>query len=568
MRKLILTFLLILLIFITPMKVSAQEKSYTIDKLSTTAKIAENGDVEVQEEITYAFNGNYNGVYRNLNKNKTNGYIVSKVAIKDERGNITSLSLSNDSKDNTYEIVDFGENTQIKVFSKSVDEKKTLLLNYTIQRAALKYKEFGQLYWSFYKVENNMSIKEVNFNLSLKDSKFDLNKFKYWVYIDGESNTNYDSNSIYIKANNLTSVLGIKIRFQPEFLKIDEKSYDDSVNENMKDINTTTNVKEDKKSDKEDFGFVFAAAGVGVLIYLLIYFRGKRSKKFKEALEKYRSEFQFFQEETLDTIPKDLSAALVNLLYNEKHISSSAIPSTLFYLCKKGYYTLEKNLKSESLNKLEEGDLCFRKNNMISPPTSYHLRYFIKWLSRYEKHGHFSLKSIGEEVNSRTGALEFKKYFSEWERLIREQGEKLNFYITIEGKKVLSNEAYNEKIKWLAYREYILDYFNTDGQSVNLSNNQDILIYASALEIDERELEEFSKKLNNIYNDSEDPYYYDMYNDYSYCLTNIYLWDSIDNNIYNTTAISSNNSSSDGGFGGFSGGSDCSGGGGGDSGAF
>jgi uncharacterized membrane protein YgcG len=553
-----------------PMKVRAQEKSYTIDKLNTTAKITEKGDVEVQEEITYTFNGSYNGVYRNLNKNKTNGYIVSKIAIKDKSDNIIPLSLSNDSKDNTYEIIDSDENTQIKVFSKSIDEKKTLIINYTIQAAALKYKEFGQLYWNFYKVENNMPIKEVNFNLSLKDSRFELSKFKYWVYIDGESNTNYDSNSIHMKANNLTSLLGIKIRFQPEFLKIDEKSYDDSINENMKEVTPKTNVKENKKNDKEDFGFVFAVVVLGLFIYALIYFRSKNSKKFKEALEKYRGEFQFFEEEILNTIPTDLSPALVNLLYNEKHISSAAIPSTLFYLCKKGYYTLEKskNLKSEDLNETEEVDLCFIKNNVISPPPSYHLRYFIEWLSNYEKNGHFSLKSIGEEVNSRSGTLEFKKCFSAWENLIKEEGQKLNFYTILEGKKVLSNETYNEKIKWLAYRQYILNYFNADEQSITSSNSEDILIYASALEIEEGELEKFSRKLNNLYNDSEDPYYYDMYNDYSYYLTNLYLWDTIDNNIYNTTTIDNNNSSGDGGFGGFSGGSDCSGGGGGDSGAF
>ena len=40
----------------------------------------------------------------------------------------------------------------------------------------------------------------------------------------GEFNTNYDANSIHLTGNNLTSILGIKVQFQPEFLKGEEKS--------------------------------------------------------------------------------------------------------------------------------------------------------------------------------------------------------------------------------------------------------------------------------------------------------------------------------------------------------
>lgn len=156
-------------------------------------------------------------------------------------------------------------------------------------------------------------------------------------------------------------------------------------------------------------------------------------------------------------------------------------------------------------------------------------------MQAYEENGFLTLKCIKEKVSSREGALEFKKYFSKWEKLIKEEGERLNFYTTIEGKQVL--------------------------------NNEDILIYASVLEIDNSYLEKFHEKLNDLYYNSGDSNYYYMYNDYSYYLMNLYLWDSIDNDIYNNTK-NNNDSSNDGGFGGFSGGGDFSGGGGGDLGAF
>ncbi|NMM64027.1 DUF2207 domain-containing protein [Clostridium sp. P21] len=571
MRKILLIFLLVLLVFIAPGEVHAKERNYTIDKLNTIAKITEKGDVEVQEEITYTFDGSFNGVYRNLYKNKTNNYIISKVAVKDKDNNLIPIESSNDSKNNTYKITDDNNNVQIKVFSKSANESKTLILNYTIKGAANRYSEFGELYWSFYKVENNMSIKDVNLQLSLEDSKFDLNKFKYWVYTDGgEFKTNYDTNSINIKGNNLTSILGIKLHFQPEFLKVDEKPYKENSNENMKKDIEGTNTKEDK-SNKGDLGFVALGIVVAACASFIIFFKNRSKKRFKEALEKYRGEFKFFNEETLSAKPEDISPALVNLLYHENKVSNSIIPSTLFYLCKKGYYSLEKSrsLKSSSSKENKEEDLCFARNSNILYSNFSHLKYFIQWLKNYETNGCLTLKSICEKVNSREGALEFKEHFSKWEKLIKDEAEILNFYTTIEGKKVLSNEAYNEKIKWEAYRKYIIDYLSVYGELKDKVDNEDILIYASALEIEDIYLENFHEKLNNLYCSSGDNNYYNMYDDYSYYLMNLYLWDSIDNNVYdNTKNIGNNDNNNDSGFGGFSGGGDFSGGGGGDSGAF
>lgn len=577
MRKFLLIFILLVL-FITPMKVKAEDKSYVIDKLNITSQITESGDVDVQEEITYSFHGSYNGIYRNLSKNGSIGHIVSHVSIRDKNNNIIPLSYTNDSKNNTYETIDSNDNTQIKIFSKSTDEIKTFIFNYKVLAAATKYTDFGELYWNFYKVENNVAVNNVDLRISLRDSKFDLNKFKYWSYVDGgEFNTNYDANSIHLTGNNLTSLLGIKVQFQPEFLKCDEKPYKNSNNQNIQNPPTSSNNNVDTKHNENGFGAFIAMALLIIVICIGVFVYRKNNRKFKEALEKYRGEFDLFSRETLDTTPSDLSPALVNFLYHEKYISNSAIPSTLFYLCQKGYYTLEKRkyLKSGFLRKDEVEDLCFVRNSSVFSPSSSHLKYFIKWFSRYEENGRFTLKSIEEVVGSRTGALEFKECFSEWEHLIKDEAEKLNFYTIIEGRKILNNKIYNERLKWLAYRQYLVDYF-TSRQTISILNIDEALIYASALEISEIHSEEFSRKLNNLSYDKQDTYSYDMYNNQSFFLMNLYMWDSIDDSVQHNATDNNNNNNNDsgsgggfgGGFGGFSGGGDFSGGGGGDSGAF
>ena len=167
MRKFLLISLL-LIVFIIPMKVKAEDKNYAIDKLNITAQITEKGDVDIQEEITYDFHGSYNGIYRNLSKNGSTGHIIAQVSIRDKNNNIIPLSAANDSKNNTYETIDSNDNTQIKIFCKSTDEVKTFIFNYTVLAAAIKYTDFGELYWNFYKVENNIAVNKVDLRISIK----------------------------------------------------------------------------------------------------------------------------------------------------------------------------------------------------------------------------------------------------------------------------------------------------------------------------------------------------------------------------------------------------------------
>lgn len=73
MKKLIF-FLTLLFSLTIPIAVYADNKYYSIDKLLINAEIQSNGDILVNDEFTYSFNGDFNGIYLNLNLNGSNGY--------------------------------------------------------------------------------------------------------------------------------------------------------------------------------------------------------------------------------------------------------------------------------------------------------------------------------------------------------------------------------------------------------------------------------------------------------------------------------------------------------------
>jgi hypothetical protein len=312
-----------------------------------------------------------------------------------------------------------------------------------------------------------------------------------------------------------------------------------------------------------------------------MYFLYQHHKKFQEELALYRAKGSNLRQEIYTSPPSDLPPALVNFLVYERNLSASLIPATLFYLTKRGYYTLEKRTyeKSRFFKDVQEADLAFLRNHQQVMPESPHLQFFINWFYLYENNGCFTLKDIEESVNDRSGALAFKYQFSKWETIVRQEASDLGFHTNICGRQVLTNEYYDEQRKWLAYKEYLLSQLNSSIIDMTPNNIDDALIYAQALEIGSEQLENLSLKLNNCTSYDEGSnnhilYNHNTYHLYPFFFMNQHLWDNINDNVNQNSGSSDSDSSNsftggDGNnFGGSSDGGGFSGGGGGDSGAF
>lgn len=559
MKKLLFIICFIFSSFFSNTNVNAADKDYSIDKLNLNAEITQNGDVNVIEEITYNFQGNYNGIYRNLLMNGTSGYTITNVSVKDKNNNIVNLPSTNNEENNSYEIINSNDKTQIKVFNKSDNETKTFVFNYIIHDVAEKSADNGLLNWSFYNVENNKNINDVNLKLSLSSANFDLNKLKYYCYIDGgEFKTNNDDKNIYVEGKNLTSQFAIKVLFQPEYL-INTNKISNSIsdNNNTSQIAQNNLLDEKKYNDLQSKEFililVIAIATVSLFLFIII----RRQSKFRKELEEYRKNFIFFNENTLNYAPSDLQPALVATLYFDKNLPFSVIPATLFYLSKLGYYTFEKNNS--------ENDIVLLRVPKKELPISDSLSYFLKWFSAYEKNNKLSLNKLKDKLTKREDAISFKNQYDYWKNKIKFESNNLDFYTVIRGKTVLSNYAYNEKLKWDAYKEYILNTLEETTPPESFINIDDTIIYAFAFDFNILKFENLFKKIEDSAFEDGDFYLYNIYNNYS----TFYLWDEMDRILNYSNNDSSNFSSGDSSnFGGFSDGGGFSGGGGGDSGAF
>lgn len=582
MKKLLVILSLILMI-IAPTSVYGTSKEYFIDKLNVEAVILDNGDVVVNEIMDYRFNGEFNGVYRNLALIGTDGYVINNISIIDEDGNVIKAVEAYSEENNTYEIDEDFERTQIKLFCKSSNESKKIQLNYTIKAAALRYLDYSELYWNFYNVENIGSVKEGNIKISLKDTEFDENVLYYDIYGEGEIETTHTKDYINIGFKNLTTLIGIDMKFQSGYLSnveesefhdkeniIDEYEYYYDKDYPLDDFDNIDQHYYQKEDNSEVIGFLIVAAIViGGISTIFIY--SSNQSKFEKEVSEYRKNNIITKAEIIMEPPSDLPPALVNLLINEKVVSKEMLNVTLFYLANKGYYTIEEKINDSDK---DENDLFFIRRNYNNKTGYKHLDYILTWFSDYEVNGSFSMKQIKRLVSSESEANKFVNNLNRWICEVKEDANYSEFYIRIRNKTILTNRWFNEKARWISYKNYLKNLYSVNDLGSNLDNGllSDLtIIYASALEVSDNDL-------GNIINlvTSKSGRSIDSFNSMEYMYMNNYILyatifndishraDDIVHPITSSPSVFDITSTGGGSFGG----GDFTGGGGGDSGAF
>lgn len=578
MKKLLVILSLIFML-IAPISVYGTSREYFIDKLDVEAVILDNGDVVVNEIMEYRFDGEFNGVYRNLALIGTEEYVINSVSIIDEEGNSIRAEEGYDEENNTYEIDEDFERTQIKLFCKSNNESKKIQFNYTIKEAALRYLDYSELYWNFYNVENIDCLKEGSIKISLKDASFDEDILYYDIYGNGEFETSHTRDYIKINFKNLTTLIGIDMRFQPEYLLnveesefygnqniIDEYEYYYDEDYILDDFDNINQHYYEKEENNDISGIIIIGMIIIGGITTIAAFSINESK-FEKEVSEYRKDNAILKNEIVMEPPSDLPPALVNLLINEKVVSKEMMNVTLFYLANKGYYSIEEKINDS--NK-EENDLIFIRRNYNNKTGYNHLDYILTWFSDYEVNGSFSIKQIKRLVSSESEANKFVNNLNKWIAEVKQDANSIKFYIRIRNKNILTNRWFNEKSLWISYKNYLKNLYSINDLDNGLLSDLTV-IYASALEVSDNELINIINLVTSIAGRSMDSY---SSMEYMY-MNNYILYSTIfsdinhrANDIVNpiTSSPSSFDTTSTGG--GSFGGGDFTGGGGGDSGAF
>ncbi|WP_396266060.1 DUF2207 domain-containing protein [Halobacillus salinarum] len=145
MKKLAFIIPLLTMLFLFPLKALAVD--FSIDQTQIDAYLQEDGNVKVQEQHTYSFEGQFNGITRTLIPKKGTAIKNFKA---EEKGR--SLKIK---KDGSF----------YKVYRSGSDESVTITLSYTIENGVEVYSDAAQFYWPFFDKSNESTYHELSITI-------------------------------------------------------------------------------------------------------------------------------------------------------------------------------------------------------------------------------------------------------------------------------------------------------------------------------------------------------------------------------------------------------------------
>lgn len=468
------------------------KKDIKINRLDVNAIVLENGDVDVTESFVYQFKGSYNGVFREYKISGCDDYVIKSITVEDESGNEIKAMYSESGAPNTFDIEYNLSSTNVKLYSPSKNEIKKVTIDYTIKNAATRYNDCSVLYWNFYDVPEKSVVKEGTLRVALNNAKFEEDSFYYKVYGDGEINNFANEEHISIGFKKLSSMIGVKVKFQEEFLdeSIESKGY---------------NYKEPVyNKESEGIDFITCVMVVVVFVVIAVISHGLQAAfiaSYNHKLTKYRSKANPDNRHTNrkgnGMAPYDLEPAFVSLIYNDGKTYKNVILDSILYLINNGYYRIVEN-GPLNLNK----NLVIVKTGKDINNEKPHLVYLFKWFNSYAEKDAIDINYIHKYLENRTYAGKYIRHKREFEDLIKKDAIKEGIAVKIQGNLIISNEYMYDKADWKAYRSVILSNIH-EIRHLPKKDIDDIFMYSLSLGVQNNQYDSIINSVRTIVTKAE-----------------------------------------------------------------
>ena len=210
MKKIkILSTIIFAVIVIIIFQNKVEAKSYTVEDMNIEATINDDGSVNIEQTLTYKFDGSYNGIYINvpydyedrefteviqdnsINDDLYNGKYVTVKEVTELGNPIKQYTQTNEiiaknGMEGYYTTSQQNNMQQIKVYSPSENTTKTFKIDYIIHDLCVKHNDIGELYYNFIGGAWEVEIKNLNIDIYLPTNTKELNVWGHGPY-NGES---------------------------------------------------------------------------------------------------------------------------------------------------------------------------------------------------------------------------------------------------------------------------------------------------------------------------------------------------------------------------------------------
>ena len=313
------------------------EATFKISNFQIDCDVQENGDIEIEENITYYTDESKNGLIRTIETKNRMNLTNSADTLELEEVLADGIIYKQTSNaqvgdEGVYTYSKSANEYEIKVFSPFTTKIKNISYKYKLTNVAVKYNDIAELYWNFIGTEWDCAIDNLIININLPESAINGN---IYVYGHGSDNGTFTKigNYITLKAQDISAYQAIdaRILFPTIAIPTSTKTVDKEVL--YKYIDLEEGMYEKREDIKILFGLSIKQIALGIsaliiLVGIIIYF--KHDKEYK--VEKYK----YYRE-----IPYNLEPEILQRIYYGK-ITKNAFWVTFLNLIKKGVFKVEK----------------------------------------------------------------------------------------------------------------------------------------------------------------------------------------------------------------------------------
>lgn len=414
--------------------VYAAQKEYSITNYDINVDILEDGTADVEEIITYDFNGDYNGVFLDIDFSGSKGFKINSLFIKKSSG--TKEAVQDDSGEaGTYSFHIDGEVAKFKVFEPTSDQTATFIYRYTLADVVTIYNDAAEFNRKM--VGRNWQIPVHNVKISIKlpegASRDEIKVFAHGP-LTGESRIVDGRVSEFVVPDvNPGVFFETRLLFPVRLVPASKNTVSMNVLAAILEQEAiwAQEANEQRKKAKDDLKRANALRVVGQVLTLLLLIvwvhRIIRIKKEYGTDPKTDFDGKYYRD-----IPGDYPPAELNSLFHCSTPTSSDILATLLNLVRRRVLLLDtrKTIQKSFLKKNEKTEYIFTLNSQVKPVNlKSHEEFLMDWFFNIIGEGQrFSLSDIRMYVKKKESALSFTKKFDQWKQLVNKDSSKNKFY--------------------------------------------------------------------------------------------------------------------------------------------
>ncbi|MGE5631228.1 MAG: DUF2207 domain-containing protein [Caulobacteraceae bacterium] len=426
MKRRLTVFTVFIIIIMLTSALSAycdDDRSYYMSSFTVNAVLDSGGSMNIEEKITYEFDGSFRGVYRTLKTENSDG-ISNIEAFKQVNGQLKKFAQNDSEAENTYQIIDENGGIKLKLFSTSQDESKTFLIRYKVLNVATRYNDTGELYWKFMGDETDVKIESFVVNITLPEGAEEKDT-KIYGHGPLSGNTEISGpNSVRLSVDKLLphNFVEARVLFPVNLISESKRVVNkDALNEIF--------AEEEKWADEANAKRVRARLSLGISLLfalfellMIIYLYFKYDKEYK-----VKFEGEYFRE-----LPGSYSPAVLSVLWNFGKVHPRDITATMMDLVRRKYLILnveQKEIKGLIKHKIENEYIFELDKKADMEALSSHEKYFIDWLIASIGDGErVTLKEIEHSAKTVKGAEDFKADYEAWVEYVKTEAEGLSFF--------------------------------------------------------------------------------------------------------------------------------------------